>query len=279
MKNNVNIACIIVSYNSYDDILDLLDSIENQQQKLEHIIIVDNCSPNWDGKKLEELSKKRSFNFIQSDKNWGFAYACNIGIREAEKLWATHIWLLNPDAILSDTNYFFTIKKALEEEVVDILGTFVVNKESQKIEFWWGKIGKLTLYPHILNRWVEYKDYKKQNTIIECDTVTGSSMYFPLSVMKKVWFLDESYFMYFEETDYCIRARKSWLKVGIIDTTYIDHNTSSSVGRMSWFYVEYMIRNFALFAMKNGKWYQLLGWIIVYIGFWIPGFLFRYLTR
>ena len=46
MKNKISLACIIVSYNSYNDIVQLLDSIANQNNQPEYIIIVDNLSPN-----------------------------------------------------------------------------------------------------------------------------------------------------------------------------------------------------------------------------------------
>jgi GT2 family glycosyltransferase len=275
----MKLALVIVSYNSYDDIVKLLSTIKTQERKPDHIIIVDNASPNGDGVRLQELSKEGEFDCICAERNGGFAYACNIGMSMASELGATHIWLINPDATLPDARYLEKVERAFDTSDYDMIGTYVVNRDSQEIEFWWADIWLWTLYPSIRQRWLPYSTIIPSDQVVETDYATGSSLFFSLALYDDIGALDESYFMYFEETDYCLRAREKWYKIGITSDTYIDHATSSSVGRMSWFYVRYMIVNYARFAWHHARWYQWPGWLIVYICYWIPGFTVSYLSR
>ncbi len=267
-------AFIIVSYNSSEDIQKLSESIEKQIMKPDMLIIVDNQWTLEERNKLKIIAKKYWFKLILSDKNWWFAYWCNIWIKNAFELWATHIWLINPDAILKDVLYLKKIEEEFLKWKYSIFWTYVRNIESKEIEFWWAKLWFFTLYPHIIHRWEMYVDNERD--IEETTYATGSSLFFTKELYISVWWLDESYFMYFEETDFCLRAKKKWYKIWILPSTFIDHNTSSSVGRMSWFYVKYMIRNFLKFALNQAKWYQIPWFIIVYSFFWVPWFLYKY---
>lgn len=269
-------AYIIVSYNSYEDIINLLATIEDQSRKPDTIIIVDNCSPNGDGARLQELIQSWYIECILSEENLGFASACNIGILKAKELKMTHIGLINPDATLPDPKYLEKIEKSFSVSDYEMIGTYVVNKESQKVEFGWADLWGYTLYPTIRQRDVPYITIQKSEIVTDTDYVTGSSLFFSVDLYDTIWKLDESYFMYFEETDYCMRAKKAWYHIGIINNTYIDHATSSSVGRMSWFYIRYMILNFVRFAYHHARWYQIPGFLVIYLGFWVPGFLFKY---
>ncbi len=60
MKNNCILTFVIVSYKSYDDIMVLLKSVEKQDRKPDHIVIVDNCSPNGDGERLQDIKSKNT---------------------------------------------------------------------------------------------------------------------------------------------------------------------------------------------------------------------------
>lgn len=272
----MKLALIIVSYNSTKDIKKLITSIYHQKVQPNLVVIVDNDSSLDNKNELEKISNNAWYTFISAAKNWWFAYGCNIWVKRAFELGATHIGLINPDAILSDISYIEKIKSAFQNNRYLIFWTYVCNIESKEIEFWWAKLWKLTFYPIVLHRWEKYSE---KDIINETDYATGSSLFFTKELYKNVGDLDESYFMYFEETDYCMRARKKWYSIGILGSTYIDHNTSSSVGRMSWFYVKYMICNFLKFAYNHAKWYQVPGFILLYIFFWVPGFLFKYLLK
>jgi GT2 family glycosyltransferase len=81
---------IIVSYNSYSDICILLESISRQVVQPQYIIIVDNMSPNGDYIRLKTLENDQ-IHVVDSGRNGGFGYACNIGIQYAKTLGATHI--------------------------------------------------------------------------------------------------------------------------------------------------------------------------------------------
>ncbi len=274
----MKLALVIVSYNSYDDISSLIASLDNQLRKPDIIIVVDNCSPNGDGSRFEQSTKSQWYRYISADKNGGFAYGCNLGTEYAISLWATHVGYINPDATIGDVHFLEQVERAFTTTSYGIIGTYVISYSSQKIEFGWSKILPFLFYPKVLLKNTVFSG----NSVLqihETDYTTGSSLFFPVSVFEKVGKMDESYFLYFEETDYCLRVRKNGYQIWIISSTCIEHKTSTSVGFRSKLYMRCMIRNYAKFAFKHARWYELPLWFVLYILFWVPGQFVGYLFR
>lgn len=272
----MKLAIIIVSYNSFNDIIELLESIKQQEIQPDYIIIVDNNSPNGDGKNLKNLENDNII-VLNAQKNGWFAYWCNIWIKKAIKLWSTHIGLVNPDAILIYKDIFSQILRSFEVTSYDLIGTYVYNAKNHKIEFWWWKIQSIFFYPYSLHFREIYTMYSKIPHIGTCEYITGSSFFFKSSVIEDIWYLDESYFLYFEETDWCMRAKKYWKKIWVLSSVSIAHNTSSSIGFRSKLYTLSMIKNYAKFALTWAKWYQLPFWFLLYALFWVPGQIIGYI--
>lgn len=274
----MKIALVIVSFNSYEDIISLLNSLNTQLRKPDNIIIIDNCSPNGDGIKLKELSNKSWFTCIITEKNWGFAYWCNIGTEYAVLLGVTHVGYINPDSVIKDQNFLFQIEEAFLTSEYGIIGTYVIQEQTKKVEFGWSKILPFFFYPVVQHKGDSFL-VNQVLKIHETDYTTGSSLFFPVSILKKVGKMDESYFLYFEETDWCLRVRNIGYKIGVISSTCIEHKTSGSVGFRSKIYTKYMIRNYAKFALEFMKWYEFPIWFLLYILFWVPGQLVSHLYR
>ena len=81
-------------------------------------------------------------------------------------------------------------------------------------------------------------------------------------VFEKIGLLDEKYFLYFEDADFSIRARKAGLDVSVAENLSVHHNVSSSAKKLgSPLLLQYHYRNALYFNLKNGPWYiKLLVW-------------------
>ena len=75
-------------------------------------------------------------------------------------------------------------------------------------------------------------------------------------VIKKIGLLDERYFLYFEDADYCVLARKADYELVIVPEARVDHAVSTSTNQLgSALLLRYHFRNAHLFNLKNGPWY------------------------
>jgi GT2 family glycosyltransferase len=227
--------------------------------------VVDNCSPNGDADKIEGISTEDTFHFVRAPENLGFAAGCNIGINYAQKIGATHVGLINPDTVFTFDDTLTQIDEAFLSSTYDIIGTYILSAATQKIEFGGAKILPILFYPKVKNHDMPYQTKSNTLNIDSTDYTTGSSLFFPLALYDKIGTIDESYFLYFEETDWCLRARKYGYTIGIISSTALEHKTSQSVGFRSRLYTKYMIRNYARFALRYARWYEIPPWSLLYI--------------
>lgn len=204
---------------------------------------------------------------INNKKNLGFAGGMNVGIRETLKKKADYILLLNNDTIIIKPGF---LKKLVEvgecNERVGILGPVIYkyNKENkvnkEKIHFSGGKINWLYIKgKHLI--------FNNKQRIVNSDYVTGACMLIKSGVIEKIGLMDEDYFLYFEDVDWCIKAQKAGYKCVVVPAAKIWHKISSNTEAESFSYIYYHIRNGLLFAKKNAPFF-----IKIFAYFW--SFLF-----
>lgn len=266
-------AIIIVNYNSSIDVIECLSSLGKFNKRLFDIFVVDNNSKKEDLFKLEkEISS--DINLIKSNINLGFAGGNNLAIKKVLESNYEYVFLLNPDTIISDESFFNVILDQLYKDNPDILGPMIrYYPDKNKIYFAGGFVNKFTGLTLMKNKKMNYNSYYNKNNF-ECDFITGCAMIIKRDVFKKIGYLPEEYFLYFEETDFCLKAKQKGLKVLFTPKTYIYHKVSTSIRYMSNTYVFYMIRNFRIFAKKYVKVYYQPIFYMYYVFVWTGGYLF-----
>jgi len=121
------------------------------------------------------------------------------------------------------TKYFFVFSPDIKNVDDKFISTFV---EKAKILKSFGALG-----PRYLN--VTEKSHKQSNInkeIGEISSISGSAMFFDLNVFDDVGRFDENIFLYFEETDYCKRAKNKGYKIYQINKTFVEHPRGARVG-------------------------------------------------
>jgi len=208
---------------------------------------------NWDdtNKCLDSLKKIDYDNFeimvIDNDKeNRGFAKGNNIGIKQALEKRADYILLLNNDTIVDPDFLKKLVEAGKNNEKAGILGPTIYEYGTNKIHFAGGKINWLyTKGIHEKN-----SKLKTQNSKL-VDYITGACMLIKREVIEKIGLMDENYFLYFEDADWCLRARRAGYKCVVVPTSKIWHKVSSSAKENSFSYIYYHTRNGFLMAKKN----------------------------
>lgn len=223
----LDLSIIIVNYNTKKLVIDCVKSIKQSKPTISwEIIIVDNGSRDDSIDVLKKIESKR-VKVLSNINNLGFAKANNRGIRNSR---GKHILLLNSDTLAKKEALDELFAFAENNEDAGVVGSKLLNPDrttqnsvfypptaARAIkQFWFGKKGYYGQY------------YPKTKKPVAVYAVVGAAFLITHRAKKKVGMLDERYFMFFEDIDYCDRVRKNGLKVYYLPTSKVVHYLGKS---------------------------------------------------
>ena len=253
------IAVIILNWNRRDLAVECIKSVFASKTTYKLLpIMVDNNSVDDSVEFVQKYFPK--IHVIKNKENLGWSGGNNKGIRYALKQKADYIMLLNNDIILDKNCIQHMVDALAHEKNFDIVGPKIYRfpKRSKILSNAGNFYGD---YHNGLLVGSGEKDTGKYDIDKELDFVAGvvctsSDLY------KKIGYLDERYFLYFEDVDFCERAKKLGYKCGYIHNAIQYHWESATNGLNSPVVAYYNARNRLLFVKKHFS-RQLL-WTIVY---------------
>jgi hypothetical protein len=211
---NPAVSVIIVNWNTRDLLRGCLHSIAAETSAAHEVIVIDNASR--DGSAAMVAAEFPDVVLIANADNRGFAAANNQGLRIAR---GRNLLLLNPDTLILDHAIDTMLDWLHAHPQVGCVGCQVLERPGviQRTSFadpgfWHLAIVELGLMR--LSRrvpalgWPWYLDWDRQSER-EVDVVSGMFMLVPRPVMERVGLLDEAFFIYGEEADWCRRIRKA----------------------------------------------------------------------
>jgi GT2 family glycosyltransferase len=206
-------------------------------------------------KDILKVPPNKSLILIRGDKNYGFAGGNNVAIRYALKaLNPDYILLLNNDTVVDKEFLEMLVKIAEEDERIGIVGpkiyyydhcgrSDVISFTGETISSWKG-VGKRYGCGEI--------DRAQWDKPMEVDKVEGSCMLIRREVFERIGLFDEKFFLYWEETDFCVRAKRAGFKVVYCPQARVWHKVARSMGGgMSYTRVYFLTRNRSLFIAKS----------------------------
>lgn len=164
---------------------------------------------------------------VDSGRNGGFGFGCNVGMRLGEKLGSSAYWLLNNDCVVP-MQTLATVAQAVRERPTVIFGTVVHLYHRPEIVQAFGG--------GTLSRWSGKNILADHEPLPQSlDYIHGASMAFSASCRSAVGDFDERIFMYFEEVDFCLRAATAgfgcdFVKVNVFHKHGSSQGIGSSVG-------------------------------------------------
>ncbi len=229
----MKIATVLVNYNGYQDTVDCVKSLLNSKIQTD-IFVVDNASKNDEAEKLE-----RDFStvtIIKSDKNLGFSGANNLAIQRAIEADYDYVMLLNNDTEIASDMVELLLSEASENCVV--VPSMYYFSEREKL---WYAGGKISKFKGGARHFYRTKKSLKNHYV---SFATGCCMLIHSSVFQLVGLLDERYFMYCEDVDFCIRLARAGIKIRYIPQAKLWHKVGrASGGDKSKFNIYYGTRN------------------------------------
>ena len=247
-------AVIILNWNGLNDTIECLESLRKITYPDYQVLVVDNGSTGDDVKVLRERFGDY-IHIIENDRNYGFAEGNNIGMRYAlANFNPGYLLLLNNDITVAPNLLTELVGAAEDNTEVGLVGPLVYDYyrpdviirtgHGQRISWWRGTT------PGVMSRILKDKTVG----IFEADCIEGSCMLVPRRVLEEVGMLDQEYFAYWEETDWCVRIRAAGYKICCVTSSKIWHKVQPSYLDTRKLY--YFLRNNILFMRKNaGKKY------------------------
>ncbi len=210
----MDISIIIVNLNTKDLLINCIKSAHQTINNLSfEIWVVDNGSSDDSVKTLKDLFPE--INIIVNPINLGFAKACNQALRQINSKYAI---LLNTDTILTDVAVETIIDFMEKNNNIGICGGQLLNADGSKQNSI-ANIPNLAtelLNKSILRRLSPGKYLGKEHDIVhpvEVESIIGAFMAVRKEAIDRAGLLDESYFFFFEETDWCLSMKKMGWKV------------------------------------------------------------------
>lgn len=242
------IYTIIVNHNEKRLLKDCLKSL--QKVKLEgfvnQIILIDNAS--WDGSVRYVKKRFPDIKIKIKHQNLGFSGGVNLGLLTALKNKAKYVLLLNNDTIVTPNFLQKMVDYAEKKEKVGIFSPLILLPGRQKrIWFAGGTVDHIKFSSNHVS--FGEKINRRLKNPYETEFVPGCAMLIKRKVIEKVGFFDERFFLYYEDVDYCLRAKKEGFKCKVVPEARITHRQAKSeIGDQREYY---LARNHLLFLEKH----------------------------
>ena len=238
MNSSIDLSVIIVNYNVKDFLQSLLLSLNKALKNISHeIIIVDNAST--DGSVELIKNNFQNITLIANKENLGFSRANNQGLKNSN---GKYLLLINPDTIVSEDTISEMINFFKNNPGTGLAGCKILNPDGslqlacrRSFPGPWTSFCKVTGLSSLFPKskiFARYNlTYLDENRSYEVDAVSGSFMMFTREVYEKIGGLDEEYFMYGEDLDFCYRIQKVGYKIFYVHNTKIIHYKGESTKR------------------------------------------------
>lgn len=245
------VCIILLNWNGYIDTIDCIYSLNKMNYNNAKILVIDNGStdnsPNLIRQKFPNIT------LIENENNLGFCAGNNIGLRYALKANFDYIWILNNDTTVEQKALVEIIKVAESDKSIGIVSPQINYYDKKKeIQFAGSYIDRkrLTLnYPR--NKYHVNEVYQKGNDVV----LWGTALLIRTELIKKIGYLREDYFAYWEDIDYSLRSLKAGYKNILCKDALIYHKRKldkqgKEVPKGEMFYYLFL-RNYIHFFHKN----------------------------
>jgi GT2 family glycosyltransferase len=242
------VAIIVVTWNQRDLTLDCLASLQQQRYPNLETIVVDNGST--DGTADAVRAAYPGVVMIENGENLGFVGGNNAGLRYALQGDPEYLMLLNNDTALDPemVNDLLAVMQA--DPTIGIAGPKMLYFDQPETIWCAGnRINWRT--GDSLRLQAEQPDVAIQESPREVDFITGCAICLRREVIEQIGLLDSRFFIYYEETDWCVQARNRGWKILYVPQARLWHKVSATMGATSPATDYYMTRNAILFLAKN----------------------------
>jgi GT2 family glycosyltransferase len=232
----VPVAVLLVNYQVYDDLDRALTALAPRLRPADEVVVVDQAS---EAGHLAAIEARHPWvKFVPTERNRGFAAGVNAAAAASS---AQYLVLLNPDAVI-DSPVIAALERWLDEHPeTGVVGPRVLNEDGSVqasarrfpglSTAFAGRSSWLTLqFP---DNWLSRRNLPARQAVapVEVDWVAGSCLMTRRVLFEQLGGLDESFFLYWEDADYCRRAAALGWRTVYLPTVSIRHAGGRSAAR------------------------------------------------
>lgn len=243
------VVIVILNWNGKTDTLECLASVSGLQYPNHHVIVVDNGSV--DGSVEAIANAYPQVTIMPTGANLGFAEGNNVGIRAALDAGAAYVMLLNNDTEIAPDCLDHLLATCAERPKAGVIGPRVFYMH-ERTRVWfeeaeWNREKADFIYPGQDKDGAELPQ-KPHSTEYVC----GAAMMFRAEVARNIGLLDPRFFLVYEESDWCFRARRAGYECLTVPKARIWHKIGTSFGgEESPLRTYFAVRNRLLWIEKN----------------------------
>jgi GT2 family glycosyltransferase len=246
--NNPYVSVIVLTWNQRDITLECLESLYGQNYPYIHVILVDNGSE--DGTAAAVRTHFPDVRIIENGANLGFAEGNNAGLRHALSGDDEFVMLLNNDTIVDPHIIERLLAPMHADPTVGITGPKMLYFDQPEVIWCAGnRIDWRT--GESVRLQADEPDNGEDDTPRDVDFITACGICLRRAVLDQIGLLDSRFFIYYEETDWCTRARHAGWRIRYIPGARLLHKVSATMGTTSPATEYYMTRNVLLFLAKS----------------------------
>jgi len=254
----MDLTIIIVNYNVKEFLEQSIISIKKSCKAIQYeLFIVDNASS--DGS-VELIRRKfPEIDLIANTENRGFAAANNQAIKQAQ---GDYILLINPDTIVQEDSFSVILDFFKKQPDCGMVGCKIMNPDGslqlacrRSFPTPWVAFTKIIGLSKLLPNSKLFGRYNltylNPDETYEVEAISGSFMFVRREVVDDVGYLDESFFMYGEDLDWCFRIREAGWKIYYVPKTKIIHFKGESSKKSDIDLILQFYRAMKLFVEKH----------------------------
>lgn len=216
-----SVFVIILNYDGGDAVIACANSVFHSRGIVPHVVIVDNASTDQSLERLRQRFPRATY--IRNDTNIGFAAGNNVGIRFALERGATHVVLVNNDAVLAPDAIAELVAAANTTPSPAALCPIITTPGGRtwyagaRIDWLRMRVRHVRLVP---------RNCRKQ--VVPVPVLTGCVLCIHRDVFRLAGLLNESYFLYYEDADFSVCARAAGCTVGVAPRARAVHAEASA---------------------------------------------------
>lgn len=242
------VCLVVLNWNKPDDTIECLESCLATRYPAAETLLVDNHSD--DDSVARVRARFPKLTVLENPSNLGYAGGNNAGIRLALERGADYVFLLNNDV---------TLEPDCVERLVENAGRFTDNGIlAPKVLFYDDRacVNSLGTTMDWLRLRPRVGDYGRPDPgadagVLERPILLGAALFIPRATLERVGLIDERFFIFHEEADWCLRVLRAGLRNRVVPSAVVYHKESKTMRAFSVLTHYYSSRNFLYFAKKN----------------------------
>lgn len=247
----------MAAWNQRADTLECLESLAHSTYSQYRVVVIDNAST--DGTVEAVLSRFPEVQFIYNETNRGFAAAINQGLRRALDQAADYVLVLNNDTVADP---------AMLEGLMDVARGASDSMVVPKI-YYYSRPNIIWSVGALLNRWTfelkgnvhDREDSGQWENVTERQFATACAALMPRRLVERVGFLDERFFVYYDDADWSLRVLAAGFRILLAPQAKLWHKVAGASGGVDTPHQRYWLgRSSVLFFRKHVHGWR---WLIV----------------